>query len=426
MFTTGTATKIYLKCTALFTAIFASLMFVFAPLASTIMGLMGFQSFFGIEFTGEKEKSYVNVLLMGVDKSETLSDVMMIAQLNMVTNSVNILQVPRDTYIKNRRSDKKLNSAYGAGGAEKTIQELKTVVDLEIDDYVLVTTSGFRDVIDAVGGVYYDVPSDMDYDDDLQDLHIHLKKGYQLLDGSKAEQYVRYRQGYSTGDLGRIDAQSGFIKEAMRQIIEKNASNSDAETQKLISALSGMVTTSFSFTDMIKYVPYVLNINMDEVNIMRLEGYPEYRNRISYFIADDAKNQRIINEYFNPEISEADLSEIKERDNAIGKNSIHKKVVDAPAMSIPPQDINIYLMDYSLTDGEALGRVRDFLTATGYNVVGSVEARTCHSDKTYCITSGNSEISAVVAAALGAENYTINPELENNADVVVIIGKDMK
>jgi len=168
MFTSGTATKIYLKCTALFTAVMASLTIVFAPLISTIMGLMGFQTFFGIEFTGETEKSYVNVLLMGVDESETLSDVMMVAQLNMVTNSVNILQIPRDTYIDNRRSDKKLNSAFGAGGATKTINELQTVIDIDIDDYVLVTTSGFRDVIDAVGGIYYDVPEDMKYNDPLQ------------------------------------------------------------------------------------------------------------------------------------------------------------------------------------------------------------------------------------------------------------------
>jgi len=426
MFTSGTATKIYLKCTALFTAVMASLTIVFAPLISTIMGLMGFQTFFGIEFTGETEKSYVNVLLMGVDESETLSDVMMVAQLNMVTNSVNILQIPRDTYIDNRRSDKKLNSAFGAGGATKTINELQTVIDIDIDDYVLVTTSGFRDVIDAVGGIYYDVPEDMKYNDPLQNLNIDLKKGYQLLDGDKAEQYVRFRQGYATGDLGRIDAQSGFIKEAMRQIIEKNASNTDEETQKLISTVSRMVTTSFSFTEMLKYAPYVLNIDMDSVNIMRLEGESLYRNGVSYFIADDAKNTQLIYEYFSPDTSEADLSEIKARDSAKGKNSIHKSLSEANVVNTPQSDINIYLMDYSLTDGRALERIRKFLDLSGYNIVGSIEARTCYSDKTYCICKKGSEISAKVSTALGLDTYTVNPDLESEADVVVIIGKDLK
>ena len=425
MFTKGTAFKIYLKCTALFTAIIASLVFVFAPIVPTVVNLMGFQSFLGMEFTGETEKTYVNILLMGVDKTENLSDVMMVAQLNMVDNTVNILQIPRDTYIKNSRSDKKLNSAYGAGGPKRTIEELNTVIDIDIDDYVLITTSGFRDVIDAVGGIYYDVPEDMDYDDDPQDLHIHLKKGYQLLDGDKAEQYVRFRQGYATGDLGRMDAQSGFIKEAMRQIIEKNESNSDEETRKLISTVSDMVTTSFSFSEMLKYAPYVFNINMDNVNIMRLEGAAEYRGGGSYFFPDTKKNQKLIFEYFSPDISEADLSEVRARDEAIGKNSIEKNVADAGIINTREKDINIYLMDYSETDGKSLEKVRKFLNSRGYNIVGSIEARTCYSDKTYSICKGGSDLSAKVAQDLELSTYTVNPTLESDADVVVIIGKDL-
>ena len=127
MFTSGSAGKIYLKFTALFTAVLASVMFVFAPILPTLMGLLGVESIFGIdimEFDNRMEKSYVNVLLLGVDKSERLSDVMMIAQLNMVNNSVNILQIPRDTYIDNKRGDKKLNSAYGSvssNNVDKTV-----------------------------------------------------------------------------------------------------------------------------------------------------------------------------------------------------------------------------------------------------------------------------------------------------------------
>ena len=247
MFTSGSASKIYLKFTALFKAILISILFVFAPLLPTLTELTGLETLLkswgiDISFGDETEKSYANVLLLGVDKSERLSDVMMIAQLNMVNNSVNILQLPRDTYIDNNRYDKKLNSAYGSVSTNsiddrvaKTMEEIQTLVDIEFDGYVLVTTAGFRDVIDAVGGVEYDVPQDMNYDDDYQDLHIHLKKGMQLLDGDKAEQYVRYRSGYATGDLGRIDAQSDFIKEAMKQILEKSNSQTTEENNEELS-----------------------------------------------------------------------------------------------------------------------------------------------------------------------------------------------
>ena len=77
---------------------------------------------------------------------------------------------------------------------------------------------GFRNVIDALGGVWIDVPQDMKHNDDTpgMELHINLKKGYQLLDGDKAEQFCRFR-GYPTADLGRIEAQQTFLKELFKQ-----------------------------------------------------------------------------------------------------------------------------------------------------------------------------------------------------------------
>lgn len=418
------ALRLYLKATAWFTALLMSLAVVFVPLMPTILELMGFQTFFGITFTGETEKSYVNVLLMGLDKEETRSDVMMIAQLNLINNGINILQIPRDTYINNKRSDKKINSAYGAGGPEKSIEEIQTILDIEIDKYAIVTTSGFRDVIDAVGGVYYDVPQNMDYDDDLQDLHIHLKAGYQLLDGDKAEQYVRCRSIYVTGDIGRVEAQSGFIKEAIRQIIERNQYESDVNTEELISKLGDMVDTNFEFAEIIKYAPFLLNINMDNVNIMMIEGVPEYRNNISYFIADNKKNQQIIREYFTPDISEADLSEIKARDDALGKNYTSGKTVDAPVSHINPSEVNVYILDYSGSGGKALSEISDKLKSGGYTVAGSAVAKTATADKTYCVGNPESQLSSMVAESLGLEDYYINPDFNNDADVVIILGKE--
>lgn len=425
MLNSGSPFKIYIKWTALLSAILASLFYVFAPIVPSVMNLMGVKSFLGMEFSGKEEKSYVNVLLMGVDKSETLSDVMMLAQLNVATSSVNILQIPRDTHVNNRRADKKLNSAISAGGPERTIRELQTVVDVDIDEYVLVTTSGFRDVIDAVGGVYYDIPHDMNYDDPLQDLHIHLKKGYQLLDGDKAEQFVRYRAGYATGDLGRIEAQSGFIKEAIRQIVEKYSGSSDSETGELLSTLMGMVDTSFSISDILKYTPYILSVDMNSVNIMRLEGDGRYINGVSYFMPNDRKNKQLIHEYFSPDTTTADLSEVRARDNAKGKNSLEKNTSEALGLNIPKDKLNVYLMDYSDSDGISLSRVTSILEEHGYNIVGSIEAKTCYSDKTYAISKSDSEYSSILASDLGLDTYTINDNLESEADIVVIIGKDM-
>ncbi len=417
--------RYYLKITAWFIAVFTSIVVVFAPIIPELTNLMGYKSFLGIEFTGETEKSYLNVLLMGLDADETRSDVIMIAQLNLVNNSVNILQIPRDTYIKNKRSDKKINSAYGAGGPKNTIKEIQTLVDIDIDNYVVVTTSGFRDVIDAVGGVYYDVPMDMDYEDPIQDLYIHLKKGYQLLDGDKAEQYVRFRYGYANGDIGRVQAQQDFIKSAMKQIIERNIGNKDADNQKLITSLSKMVDTDFTISEMFKYAPYILSINMDNVNVMMIKCEPKYMNNISYVMADDEGNAQLIRDYFTPDISEADLSEVKTRDEAIG-SSVEHSISEAPTVNTPESDISVYILDYSGTDGQKLSEVKTKLESAGYTVGGSVYAKTTVSDKTYCISSDATQFSVRVAETLGRQNYYLNTIYSNDADVVVIIGKDYK
>ncbi len=418
------ALRYYLKTTAWLLALFASVAIVFLPIMPSVLNLLGCSSFFGISFSGLTERTYVNVLLMGLDKEETRSDVMMVAQLNLDANSINVLQIPRDTYINNQRGDKKINSAYGAGGVEKSIEEVETLVDLDIDKYAIVTTTGFRDVIDAVGGIYYDIPQDMNYDDPLQDLHIHLKKGYQLLDGDKAEQYVRCRYIYPTGDIGRVEAQSDFLKEAFSQVTERYKSGGDINTQKLITILGDMVDTNFTLEEMLKYAPYLLNVDLESLNIMMLAGYPEYRNNVSYFIANESKNAQIIKEYFTPAISEADLSEIKARDEAVGKNHTEHFVSDAPITNISPSEINVFIYDYSSTQGQALSKAENTLEELGYRIVGSVVASTATADKTYCVSSWQSQLSSVVAKDLELKYYHINPDYSNQADVVLVLGKD--
>lgn len=416
--------KYYLKTTMLFVIILSIIAFSFVPIMPSVLDLMGHSSFLGITFTGETEKSHINVLLMGLDADQTRSDVMMIAQFNFENSSINILQIPRDTYIKNKRSDKKLNSAYGAGGVNKTIEEINTIFDIEIDKYAIVTTSGFRDLIDAVGGIYYDVPQDMNYDDDLQDLHIHLKKGYQLLDGDKAEQYVRCRYIYPTGDLGRIEAQSSFLKEAIAQIISRNKSGG-GETRNLIESLGSMMDTNFTLTEMLKYSPYLLNVDTDNVNIMMAKGIAEYRGGGSYFIADKEENKLLIEEYFTPNSETTDLSEVKARDDAIGKASTQYHVSQSPSINKLPSQISVYILDYSQTNSKALARYTERLNELGYNVVGSLVSKTAFCDKTYVISSPKNPSSPKVSLDLGISNYYLNPDYSSDADVILLIGKDI-
>ena len=148
--------------------------------------------------------SKYNVLLMGTDASGNLTDVMMIYQIDPQNKMVNVLSIPRDTRIYYNKRVDKINAphSYGqqktdAGGAKRgdeyAIRAVKALTGIPIHHYVCINFAAFRQIIDAIDGFDFDVPQDMDYDDDWQDLHIHLKKGFQHLDGDKAEQLVRFR-----------------------------------------------------------------------------------------------------------------------------------------------------------------------------------------------------------------------------------------
>jgi len=185
-----------------------------------------------------------------------------------------------------------------------------------------------------------------------------------------------------------------------------------------------MVDTNFTLGEMLKYAPYILSINMDNVNIMMLDGEAQYRGNASYFIADKEGAKRQIQEYFTPDISEADLSEVQARDNALGKNREEYLTSDAPEFDTPNSDVTVYIMDYSGTDGEALELVKQKLIEEGYKISASITANTIISDETYCISKTDSLFSAKVARSLGIDKYYINHDYSHKADVIIILGKE--
>ena len=156
------------------------------------------------------------ILVMGTDNAGLRTDVLMLGFINGRDKSVDVISIPRDTQVKIGSRYYKINSAYAIGQEEQTIETVENLLDVEIDGYVKFSFETFRETIDAIGGVKFDVPQDMFYEDPYQDLYIDLKAGPQHLNGEEAEGLVRYRR-YPTGDEGRIAVQQEFIKEIIRQ-----------------------------------------------------------------------------------------------------------------------------------------------------------------------------------------------------------------
>ena len=161
------------------------------------------------------------------------SDTNMLMRFDAVNKTVDVVSLPRDTLMSNGH---KLNSSYNNGGTEKLRSNIEDMLGVPVDFYVSVDLKGFIALIDQIGGVEFDVPCDMDYDDPYQDLHIHFKAGLQKLNGQQAMEVVRFRHNNdNTGyggrqDLGRIGTQQAFLKTVAQKLMKLENVPAMAET----------------------------------------------------------------------------------------------------------------------------------------------------------------------------------------------------
>ena len=283
-------------------------------------------SFFGYEFSSSDELTHINTMLMGLDKGGTRTDVMILGQLNLADGQINMLQIPRDTYVKdNGRYDRKINSAYGLNKEKTVFKEVKQITGITVDKYVVVNTEGFRDLIDTIGGVDFYVPQDMNYEDPYQDLYIHLKKGWQHLDGDKAEQLVRFRS-YPEGDIARMRVQSDFIQATIDELFSLV---NVFKINDLVEDVSKFIDTNFTANEMLTYAPYIFATDREKILTHQLAGTPQYIGGGSYVVPDYAANAAIREQFFTPSLLSEEKGKTYIEESILGEGEGTKYAEDA-------------------------------------------------------------------------------------------------
>lgn len=256
-----------------------------------------------------KDKKLVNFLLLVGDKEEANTDTIMLVNFNTKTSTLNVLSIPRDTRVNvSGLKIPKVNSLYVRKDGEKlAVDTISRLLDVKIDYYVYFNIKTFRQIIDALGGVDIYVPVDMDYDDPLQDLHIHLKKGHQHLDGEKAEQFLRFRHPngdqyseemlkyYNGSDIKRIEAQQYFIKELIKQ---KANILYLPKVNEIIDLVFENLETDITLNEILKIVKNVSSFKIENINTYTLPGEAKKIDGLWYFIYDKEKSEEIISENF--------------------------------------------------------------------------------------------------------------------------------
>ena len=208
------------------------------------------------------------------------TDTMLLASYDVTNQKATVMSIPRDTMVNVPYDIKRINAVYNyGGGGDEGIQylykEISQLVGFEPDYQVVVEWDAVGEIVDAMGGVWFDVPRNMNYDDPYQDLHIHQEKGYRLLSGDDAMQVLRYRHdndmhyGYPDGDLGRIKTQQAFLSAMVEQLLKLE---NVTKIRQFIQVFQDNVETDLSFQNILWFAKKAVfgGLSMENVEFVTM------------------------------------------------------------------------------------------------------------------------------------------------------------
>ncbi len=381
------------------------------------------------------------VLLMVIDKEiddntgEYLyprTDAIVLANYDHVNKRLTMMSIPRDTiievsdemYQKMRaefpepgKKQMKINAVYHYGGKENgkkfLVEEIGRLFGVKPDYCVCVNFEGFNEIVDSIGGVEFDVPIDMVYDDPAQNLHINLKKGLQVLDGDKAQQFVRYRKdnygnGYAGGDIERIAVQQAFLK-----VLMDKALNSETVFKNIfayMNVFNKYVDTDASINDMARYATVLKTISMSNVVTETLPGEPAYIYGISGYRVDEKAAAAMVYNIFDRPLNEITAE--------LAKNTVDENIEKS-------DDKKIQVLNGGYTDGMA-GEIQRRLAQKGINNVttGTYDGEKMTETQIYVSREGiGRDIQSCFEKAV---NIVVDSEkcAAAGVDIIVVVGID--
>ena len=254
-----------------------------------------------LELPASHRVGVYNILICGTDDDGYRTDTIIVAHLDEETHDVALMSVPRDTVVLTGNGGiMKINSVYAGGGADgmaRLSKRLGAMLGFELDGYVLVNLEAFRETVDLVDGVEFDVPQDMYYQDPTQNLHIDLKAGKQLLDGEKAMELVRFRKGYASQDIQRTKVQQEFLRALAKKVLSVS---SLTKLKEFADVFSTYVTTDLTVGNMLYLAKALMQCDFDAMKTYTLEGEGAMINGGSYYPLYAGKLVQVVNESFNP------------------------------------------------------------------------------------------------------------------------------
>jgi len=386
----------------------------------------------------KKNLKEMKVLILGVstDLDSQLTDTIMVASYNPNTQKANLLSIPRDSYTGKNASKAsaslKINALYNIEKTpEKTLKAVNEITGLNIENYVIVKTEALIKLVDAIGGVEFNVPMDMVYDDPTQDLHINLKGGQQKLNGDQAEQLLRFRHSnpdkngimttypseYGNDDFGRMRTQRDFITELLKQTLKPS---NIFKIGQILEIAHENVETNMELSYLKDYIPYAVEFNTDNLQTATLPGTtPDMKetNNVSIFVIDKKSSKELIQSMFYQE----DNTDNTENANTLSNTNLSTNAISNQSKT--NDEIKIELINGS-GDKSKLEKAKEMLEDAGFSVKKTGTTSTISKSVITNKKDASDEQLKQIKSVLGTGSISSNKTSTSLVDVSIIIGED--
>lgn len=385
-----------------------------------------------------KSLGELQVLLMGVSTDQegvALTDTIIVASYNPNTQKAVLLSIPRDSFTgtNTRRAvaSDKINSIYNiTRDPMETVDAVNELTGLDLQYYAIVQTEALIELVDAIGPIEYYVPTDMNYDDTSQDLHIHFEEGLQEIDGQAAEELLRFRKNndgtsfpseYGDNDIGRMRNQREFITAVVEQTVKLE---NITKLGSILDIASRNLITNLNFDVLKDYLPYAVEFSTENLQTASLPGsVPDLSqtNGVSIFVVDEDETEQLVKELFYPE----ELTEEGTTDGNTTNTASNTTSTTSSSSTTSNSSVKIEVLN-GTSDGKVLQEVVNKLKEEGYNVsrtgTTTSTSKTVIANKQNVSTTTMNNIKETIG--IGTISDSSSGGSSSKADVTIIIGKD--
>ncbi|MDP5016903.1 LytR family transcriptional regulator [Anabaena sp. UHCC 0187] len=255
----------------------------------------------------------MNILIMGIEpvpgavdgSPESFagnSDTMMLVRLNPSDKSIRLLSIPRGTMIAiPEQGLTKVSEANAKGGPVLAARVVsRSLNNAPIDRYIRISTSGFRELVDQLGGVDVFVPEPMNYQDQASGFSINLVSGWQSLNGKQAEQFARFREE-GMGDLPRVQRQQALITSLLQRL---NSPTVLPRLPQLTRLMRKYFDTNLKMEEMMALANFSVNVERDNFQMAMLPGtFSKFSQDANSYWLNMTGQQSLLNDFVGVNIT---------------------------------------------------------------------------------------------------------------------------